>query len=70
MIILTCDRCERHFTEGKIDDDLEIQEFLKIDFIGGYASVFGDGARVKLDICQRCLKSLLGHLVPADPRDD
>ena len=70
MQTLTCDKCKKSFTEGILEDDFEIQEFLKINFIGGYTSIFGDTRKVKLDICQHCLKTLIGDLIPADPRDD
>lgn len=34
-------------------------EYLSIDHIGGYASIFGDEARMRLDLCQHCVKELL-----------
>lgn len=40
-------------------DDCEYQEALFIHFVGGYSSVFGDGAEVKCDICQHCLQDLI-----------
>lgn len=52
---IQCDRCKILF-----DDFIEIQEFLNIDFIGGYGSIFGDGSHVECDICQTCLQHLLG----------
>jgi hypothetical protein len=51
-----CDRCGR---ESKIDDP-EAAEFTCIEFVGGYQSIFGDGARISADICQYCLKETLG----------
>jgi hypothetical protein len=52
---VVCDRC------GRIDDDpAEMQEYLAIDFIGGYVSVFGDMEKYTGDICQRCFKEVLG----------
>jgi hypothetical protein len=56
-----CDRCEREF-----DDALELQEFHTIDFIGGYSSVFGDDTSVECDICQYCLKELIGDFCRVD----
>ncbi len=38
---------------------LEIQEFHRIRFIGGYASVFGDVDHIECDLCQRCLKEMI-----------
>jgi antitoxin CcdA len=51
-----CDRCRRFD-----NDPAEIQEYLAIDFIGGYVSVFGDMETYTGDICQRCLKEVLGE---------
>lgn len=28
---------------------------------GGYSSIFGDGVIVRLDLCQYCVKKLLGE---------
>jgi hypothetical protein len=41
VIGFTCDRC------GKIvsDKDFEYSEAHHVDFVGGYASVFGDGTK-------------------------
>ena len=58
---IQCDVCKRVFGDG---DDFEIQEFQFIDFDGGYTSVFGDGARVKVDICQHCFDKMLTHAIP------
>jgi hypothetical protein len=64
---ITCDVCGKKYFERKEDgnanhdDAIEIQEFHCIDFVGGYGSVFGDGNRIKCDICQHCLKKLLGE---------
>ena len=44
----------------KVDSvDIEYQEGHHIAFTGGYASVFGDGAKVECDLCQDCLKALI-----------
>jgi antitoxin CcdA len=53
----TCDRCKKVY---EMDTCQEIQEFLHINFVGGYSSVFGDEATVSADICQHCLKELIG----------
>lgn len=55
---VTCDRCGREMTPA--GHDFEHQESLAISFRGGYASVFGDGNLVEADICQHCVKELLG----------
>lgn len=54
VVSVICDRCK-----GEFED--EIQEFHHIRFTGGYGSVFGDGSRVECDLCQRCLKELVGE---------
>ena len=51
---LECDICHTNY-----DDVMEIQEFIKINYSGGYQSVFGDGNRLKIDICQHCFKRIL-----------
>lgn len=52
-----CDRCGR---EADLDD-MEAMEFISIESVGGYQSIFGDGSQVSLDICQYCLKETLGE---------
>jgi len=49
-----CDVCGKEF-----ESVLETQEFQYIRFTGGYASIFGDGAKIECDICQHCLKSMI-----------
>jgi hypothetical protein len=53
---IICDNCNKEFDA---EDDVELQEFLHIDFTGGYRSVFGDGTHIQCDICQHCLKDKL-----------
>lgn len=54
-----CDCC------GEISnvDDAEFNEFLSIDRVCGYASVFGDGEHIAVDLCQRCVKNILGEWI-------
>ena len=60
-VVIICDCCGR---KAKISgNDYEAQEFVSIDYVGGYQSVFGDGAHVFLDICQYCLKDKLGDFI-------
>lgn len=48
-----CNKCKRkHTTKGM--DVCEYQEFLRIDTVGGYGSVWGDGTKIQLDLCQSC----------------
>ena len=53
---ITCDRCRQTWQADTVD----AAEFTSIDFTAGYGSIFGDGSQVKLDLCQRCLKTALG----------
>ena len=49
-----CDKCGKFF-----DNDMDLQEFHHIDFVGGYSSVFGDMNHIKCDICQDCLLEMI-----------
>jgi hypothetical protein len=55
---IECDVCHKTFNPEV--DIFETQEFLYINVHGGYGSVFGDGNKIQCDICQNCLKELLG----------
>lgn len=56
---VTCDKCHRQYPA---ENYIEIQEFHHIRFTGGYGSVFGDEADVECDICQHCLKKIIGDV--------
>lgn len=64
---IICDVCEKEFDA---EDFLQTQEFLHIDFFGGYGSVFGDGNHIKCDICQECLKKMIGEYCVISEEDD
>ncbi len=53
-----CDCCHKEYT-----DDVDMQEFLCFHNTGGYGSVFGDGAEMNVDLCQHCVKKLLGEFM-------
>ena len=59
-----CDKCG-----NEIKDDMELQETCSIRFVGGYASVFGDMNHVECDLCQNCLKDLIGDFCTYNPED-
>ena len=63
---IRCDRCGKEAERGEID----FTQMKSFDFDAGYGSVFGDGSRVQLDLCEPCLKETLGAWVrvrtPAD----
>lgn len=52
---ITCDCCKKEY-----DDVMETQEFLSYKDTAGYSSIFGDMNRLSLDLCQYCVKKLLG----------
>ncbi len=53
-----CDRCKKVY-----GDIMEIQEFLLYANDAGYGSIMGDGNRLRADICQHCVKELLGPFI-------
>lgn len=61
---IRCDCCDRLAEVG--DAELEFQEFVSIDLKAGYASIFGDGNHVQVDLCQHCLKDVLGRWLRID----
>lgn len=66
-VALVCDRCGRSAPldeasrkQASMEAAFEAEEFLRVDFVGGFVSVFGDEARVRGDFCQYCVNELLG----------
>ena len=55
---ITCDRCKKTY-----DDIMEIQEFLCYENDAGYGSIMGDGNKLRAEICQHCVKELLGPYI-------
>lgn len=55
IVGIFCDVCLKEYSSWE-----EINGFYSIDFVAGFASIFGDGSRVTCDICQHCLKEILG----------
>lgn len=58
-----CDSCHKQFHPTKMDDYIEYGEILSINYHGGYGSIFGDGANIQCDLCQHCLKKILGQYI-------
>lgn len=56
---ITCDRCGL-FADC---DDHEGSEFLSHGTVGGFDSVFSDGDWISIDLCQKCIKEVLGQWV-------
>lgn len=56
-VAIQCDKCGQMV---EVEDVCEYQEMLSVSFTGGYAAVLGDGETYMLDLCQHCVKDLLG----------
>lgn len=52
-----CDKCGK---EIKSDDTMQIQEVLSIRVCPGYSSCLGDGSDLRCDLCDSCVKEVLG----------
>jgi len=48
---IECSRCKKTATP---DDFVEWQEFFTWINTGGFGSVWGDGTKVSVDLCQQC----------------
>jgi len=65
---LICDRCGREAERDGLE--CEFHEFTSIQNRAGYGSIFGDGNRVEVDLCQHCVKDTLGAWIRiTDPLD-
>ena len=64
---IKCDRCGLEVQR----DEIRFGEMICIAFDAGYGSIFGDGNRVELDLCESCLRDSLGPWLrvtkPSDP---
>jgi len=59
MKVFVCDKCGKKYT-GEEEDSIDLQETYSIRFVGGYSLVFCDMSEVSCDLCQHCLKELIG----------
>lgn len=62
--VLNCPRCGL-----SLDDILESQESMFIQFRAGYGSVFGDGNVVTGRLCQYCVQEVLGPWLTVESDD-
>ena len=53
---IRCDRCGKEAERGEAG----FQEMTSIGLDAGYDSIFGDGNRVEIDLCEPCLRDTLG----------
>jgi hypothetical protein len=61
IVAVECDACHAVYANNRdIKNVFELQEFFHMEFTGGYGSVFGDGSTVQCDLCQKCVKVLIG----------
>lgn len=56
-VAAVCDRCGSEMQKHSG----EWEEQISIAFRGGYDSIFDDGNAVELDLCQHCVKEVLGQ---------
>lgn len=56
---IICDKCGAEYDYDTVPGIFEEQEFLKINFTGGFNSVFGDMNHIECDLCQRCLIEMI-----------
>lgn len=53
---IRCDRCGKEVERGNVG----FVEMTSISVTAGYDSIFGDGNRVEVDLCEPCLRDTLG----------
>lgn len=63
LVKKTCNHCGRDL----LNNLSEAQECITIDKQCGYGSTFGDGSIIHFDLCQHCIKELLGDELEIDP---
>ena len=62
---IVCDCCKRKIVAS--EDPLGFQEIWSITKVGGYGSAFGDGSVLRIDLCDVCVKKLLGEYINIEP---
>lgn len=63
IVAIKCDDCKEVYDM----DHPEASEFIHHHATAGYGSVFGDGSKLSLDICQHCAKKRLGDIIRVTP---
>lgn len=61
LVALVCDRCHRRVP---ID---EAGDFIRVRHAAGYASVWGDGNTVDVDLCEPCFHALMASFARVTP---
>lgn len=54
---ITCDKCKATYDDCNV---IEMNGFVSVKFSGGYGSIFEDGGIYQVDLCQQCVKEVLG----------
>lgn len=62
---IQCDVCKKVYRFDN-EEVFEAQEFISIDTECGYGSIFGDMNKIKLDVCQHCLKEKFDEYIRFD----
>ena len=52
-----CDVCGKELIRG--DDVVINEDVIHIHHLCGSNSIFGDGSKIEIDICQHCLKKII-----------
>ena len=52
---IQCDCCKKDY-----EDNMDWQEFVRINDVGGYNSAIGDCVHYECDLCSECVNRLLG----------
>lgn len=60
IVAKVCDRCGARASADEQPMSVEFNEFVPIRWTAGYGSIFIDGDTYAVDLCQRCVKELLG----------
>lgn len=58
LFSIECDKCKKLITEEK---PFQLQEVLRVSFSCGYGSIFGDMTAWECELCQECVKEVLGE---------
>ena len=64
---IQCDVCGKRYSTD--EDILEVNEFLHINYRGGYCPAFGDGKTYTCDVCPYCLNRMLGKYMRESDSD-
>jgi len=64
IIGFKCDRCKKECT-----DDTQEEALIWSNFCG-YHSIFGDGNKISLHLCQECIKEVLGDYLIIEGGDN